>query len=141
MARRAPAPPTAHQELLDRLAVSFKDHHGGDGAKRHAPPAQRVEAVDAALAGVPLAAIAKVTGVSAWTLSRWLKASPSRALPPPLAIRELTLVPTPRPADLSDGSAALFATLKLPGGIQIDLPVAALTAGFIGQLLTVGGAP
>ena len=143
MARRASAPP-AYQDRLDRLAMTFKDCRGDDGARRHAPPEQRAEAVNAARAGVPLAALAKVTGVSAWTLSRWVKASPSSTplapLPPPPVIRELTLVATPRPTSLAESSAAQFATLRLPCGIQLDVPVAALTAGFLAQLFAAGGA-
>lgn len=134
MARRARALPT-HQKLLDHLASTFKNRRSGDDRHRP-PPEHRTEAVAAARAGVPLAAIAKATGMSAWTISRWVKVSP---LPPP-TIRELTLIATPPPVNPAVDCAAQFATLKLPGGIQVDVPVAALTAAFLGQLLAAGGA-
>ena len=143
MSRRVPAPPV-QQELLDRLMLTFKDHRSGGSARRRAAPEHRAEAVRAAHAGVPMAAIAKAIGVTAWTLSRWIKASPastraSTALPPP-AMRELMLVATPRPVGPAEGSAAQVATLRLPSGLRLDVPVAALTAGFLELLLSVGGA-
>lgn len=139
MARRASAPAT-HQKLLDHLTTTFADRIGGSG-KRRPPPEHRAEAVAAARAGVPLAAIAKATGMSDWTVSRWVKSSPPPPSSPPApAVRELTLVSAPRSIDIASDGAAQVATLKLPGGIQLDVPVAALTAGFIGQLLAAGGA-
>src|SRR4051812_23889060 len=122
MARRASSLPQ-HQVLLDRLERSFADTCGSDIVARRAAPSElRMEAVSAVRAGITPAAVARAAGVSVWTISQWLKSLPT----PSTSVRELTLVTAgARSAAPMVSAVAQVATLRLPGGIQLDVPVSA----------------
>ena len=119
-------------EQLATEVIRYRQEHRGSPV----PLQLRKKAVDLVSAGlVTQSEISEALAVAHATVSRWMAAWGEKS-----PCRELTLVPSGRfLSEMPPASemASERASLRLPNGLTIDLPVTAVNATFVAQLLSV----